>query len=155
MKPGAVGFLAPDRSRPKPEPSYLVFTTRSAAVLVSPYIGIKMAQKGIEDANDILAPTDNKRDLKARAGLVYGNRCEASLVSFAAPLPPNLGRPDAALSPLSLLSTACTPHSLALRRASRACHATTHTSPPALLQPYYRQGNDPDAGGPPKFPWQK
>ena len=114
-----------------------------------------MAQKGIEDANDILAPTDNKRDLKARARLVYGNRCEASLVSFAAPLPPNLGRPDAALSPLSLLSTACTPHSLALRRASRACHAATHTSPPALLQPYYRQGNDPDAGGPPKFPWQK
>ena len=37
-----------------------------------------MAQKGIEDANDILAPTDNKRDLKARARLVYGNRCEAS-----------------------------------------------------------------------------
>ena len=61
-----------------------------------------MAQKGIEDANDILAPTDNKRDLKARARLVYGNRCEASLVSFAAPLPPNLGRPDAALSLLSL-----------------------------------------------------
>ena len=29
-----------------------------------------MAQKGIEDANDILAPTDNKRDLKARARLV-------------------------------------------------------------------------------------
>merc|ERR1712128_207696 len=51
-----------------------------SVVLVSPYIGIKMAQKGIEDANDILAPKDNKRNLK---------------------------------------------------------------------------GNDPDAGGPPKFPWQK
>tara|TARA_B100000795_G_scaffold121072_1_gene90128 strand:+ start:1065 stop:1211 length:147 start_codon:yes stop_codon:yes gene_type:complete len=36
-------------------------------VLVSPYIGIKMAQKGIVDANEILAPKDNKRDLKVRA----------------------------------------------------------------------------------------
>ena len=58
----------------------LLVLVGGAVVLVSPYIGIKMAQKGIEDANDILAPTDNKRDLK---------------------------------------------------------------------------GNDPDAGGPPKFPWQK
>ena len=66
-----------------------------------------MAQKGIEDANDILAPTDNKRDLKARARLVYGNRCEASqatLGSLQPPLPPNLGRPAASLSPPSPLS---------------------------------------------------
>ena len=34
---------------------------------MSPYIGIKMAQKGIVDANEILAPKDNKRDLKVRA----------------------------------------------------------------------------------------
>ena len=106
-----------------------------------------MAQKGIEDANDILAPTDNKRDLKARARLVYGNRCEASqatLGSLQPPLPPNLGRPAASLPPppslglsLSLLSKACTPHSLAFRRASRACHATT-PAPPTLARPPHR-----------------
>ena len=42
-----------------------------------------MAQKGIEDANDILAPTDNKRDLKVRAPLVSGYLSEPSLVSSA------------------------------------------------------------------------
>ena len=126
-----------------------------------------MAQKGIEDANDILAPTDNKRDLKARARLVYGNRCEASqatLGSLQPPLPPNLGRPAASLSPPPTLSRSFSLStiegmhaSLAGLSARVAClprhhPCTTHTSPPA---PSPSQGNDPDAGGPPKFPWQK
>ena len=44
-----------------------------SVVLVSPYLGIKMAQKGIEDANDILAPKDNKRNLKVRARVPPGS----------------------------------------------------------------------------------
>ena len=92
-----------------------------------------MAQKGIEDANDILAPTDNKRDLKARARLVYGNRCEASLASFAAPLPPNLGRPDAALSPLSL----CYRRHARLTRWPCGARRVPATPPPTLARPPY------------------
>ena len=86
-------------------------------VLVSPYIGIKMAQKGIVDANDILAPKDNKRDLKVRAPLVSGYLSEPSLVSSA--------------------KTACRPLSAIRMRASLAGHPTRsdcrphhNTSPP-------------------------